>query len=52
VIVPPQVAILGAGRIAKRVVAADGKLLAHRCFREILSLIAQLRAPLASEHDR
>ena len=30
VIVPPQVAILGAGRIAPRPVLADGKLLNHR----------------------
>ena len=30
VVVPPQVAILGAGRIAPRVVLADGKLAAHR----------------------
>jgi 2-oxoisovalerate dehydrogenase E2 component (dihydrolipoyl transacylase) len=30
VIVPPQVAILGAGRIAPRAVVADGKLVAHR----------------------
>jgi len=30
VIVPPQVAILGAGRIAKRAVVADGKLVARR----------------------
>lgn len=28
--VPPQVAILGAGRIAPRVVTADGKFAAHR----------------------
>jgi 2-oxoisovalerate dehydrogenase E2 component (dihydrolipoyl transacylase) len=30
VIVPPQVAILGAGRIAPRAVVVDGKLVAHR----------------------
>jgi 2-oxoisovalerate dehydrogenase E2 component (dihydrolipoyl transacylase) len=30
VIVPPQVAILGAGRIAPRAVVADGKLVVHR----------------------
>jgi pyruvate dehydrogenase E2 component (dihydrolipoamide acetyltransferase) len=30
VVVPPQVAILGAGRIAQRVVAVDGRAVVHR----------------------
>jgi pyruvate dehydrogenase E2 component (dihydrolipoamide acetyltransferase) len=50
VIVPPQVAILGAGRIAPRVVAANGKLVAHRVLP--LSLTFDHRAVTGGEAAR
>jgi 2-oxoisovalerate dehydrogenase E2 component (dihydrolipoyl transacylase) len=50
VIVPPQVAILGAGRIAKRAVVADGKLVAHRLLP--LSLTFDHRAVTGGEAAR
>ena len=50
VIVPPQVAILGAGRIAERPVVADGKLMAHRILP--LSLTFDHRAVTGGEAAR
>jgi pyruvate dehydrogenase E2 component (dihydrolipoamide acetyltransferase) len=50
VIVPPQVAILGAGRIAERAVVADGKLVAHRVLP--LSLTFDHRAVTGGEAAR
>jgi 2-oxoisovalerate dehydrogenase E2 component (dihydrolipoyl transacylase) len=50
VIVPPQVAILGAGRIAERAVVADGKLFAHRILP--LSLTFDHRAVTGGEAAR
>jgi pyruvate dehydrogenase E2 component (dihydrolipoamide acetyltransferase) len=50
VIVPPQVAILGAGRIAERPVVADGKLAAHRILP--LSLTFDHRAVTGGEAAR
>jgi pyruvate dehydrogenase E2 component (dihydrolipoamide acetyltransferase) len=50
VIVPPQVAILGAGRIAERPVVADGKLVAHRILP--LSLTFDHRAVTGGEAAR
>jgi 2-oxoisovalerate dehydrogenase E2 component (dihydrolipoyl transacylase) len=50
VIVPPQVAILGAGRIAPRPVAAGGKLVAHRLLP--LSLTFDHRAVTGGEAAR
>jgi len=50
VIVPPQVAILGAGRIAPRAVVADGKLVAHRLLP--LSLSFDHRAVTGGEAAR
>ena len=50
VIVPPQVAILGAGRITKRPVAADGQLTAHRILP--LSLTFDHRAVTGGEAAR
>jgi pyruvate dehydrogenase E2 component (dihydrolipoamide acetyltransferase) len=50
VIVPPQVAILGAGRIAERPVVADGKLTAHRILP--LSLTFDHRAVTGGEAAR
>ena len=50
VIVPPQVAILGAGRIAARPVAADGQLVAHRLLP--LSLTFDHRAVTGGEAAR
>ncbi|HVH75642.1 MAG TPA: dihydrolipoamide acetyltransferase family protein [Stellaceae bacterium] len=50
VIVPPQVAILGAGRIAARPVVADGKLIAHRLLP--LSLTFDHRAVTGGEAAR
>ena len=50
VIVPPQVAILGAGRIAERAVVADGKLVAHRILP--LSLTFDHRAVTGGEAAR
>ncbi len=50
VIVPPQVAILGAGRIAPRAVAADGRLAAHRLLP--LSLTFDHRAVTGGEAAR
>ena len=50
VIVPPQVAILGAGRIAPRAVVADGKLVAHRLMP--LSLTFDHRAVTGGEAAR
>jgi len=50
VIVPPQVAILGAGRIARRAVVADGKLVAHRLLP--LSLTFDHRAVTGGEAAR
>jgi 2-oxoisovalerate dehydrogenase E2 component (dihydrolipoyl transacylase) len=50
VIVPPQVAILGAGRITKRPVVADGKLAAHRILP--LSLTFDHRAVTGREAAR
>jgi 2-oxoisovalerate dehydrogenase E2 component (dihydrolipoyl transacylase) len=50
VIVPPQVAILGAGRIAARPVVADGKLVAHRILP--LSLTFDHRAVTGGEAAR
>jgi 2-oxoisovalerate dehydrogenase E2 component (dihydrolipoyl transacylase) len=50
VIVPPQVAILGAGRIAPRAVVADGKLVAHRLLP--LSLTFDHRAVTGGEAAR
>src|SRR5262249_25267520 len=46
----PQVAILGAGRIAKRAVVADGKLVAHRLLP--LSLTFDHRAVTGGEAAR
>jgi len=50
VIVPPQVAIFGAGRIAPRAVVADGKLVAHRLLP--LSLTFDHRAVTGGEAAR
>ncbi len=50
VIVPPQVAILGAGRITPRAVVADGKLVAHRLLP--LSLTFDHRAVTGGEAAR
>lgn len=50
VIVPPQVAIVGAGRIAPRAVVADGKLAAHRILP--LSLTFDHRAVTGGEAAR
>ncbi len=50
VIVPPQVAILGAGRIAERPVVAEGKLAAHRILP--LSLTFDHRAVTGGEAAR
>jgi 2-oxoisovalerate dehydrogenase E2 component (dihydrolipoyl transacylase) len=50
VIVPPQVAILGAGRIAPRAVVADGKLVVHRLLP--LSLTFDHRAVTGGEAAR
>ncbi len=50
VVVPPQVAILGAGRIAPRVVAADGNFAAHRTLP--LSLTFDHRAVTGGEAAR
>jgi 2-oxoisovalerate dehydrogenase E2 component (dihydrolipoyl transacylase) len=50
VIVPPQVAILGAGRVAPRAVVADGKLVAHRLLP--LSLTFDHRAVTGGEAAR
>jgi pyruvate dehydrogenase E2 component (dihydrolipoamide acetyltransferase) len=50
VIVPPQVAILGAGRIAPGAVVADGKLVAHRLLP--LSLTFDHRAVTGGEAAR
>jgi len=50
VIVPPQVAILGAGRITERPVVADGKLTAHRILP--LSLTFDHRAVTGGEAAR
>jgi pyruvate dehydrogenase E2 component (dihydrolipoamide acetyltransferase) len=50
VIVPPQVAILGAGRIASRAVVAGGKLVAHRILP--LSLTFDHRAVTGGEAAR
>ncbi len=50
VIVPPQVAILGAGRIAPRAVVADGRLVAHRLLP--LSLTFDHRAVTGGEAAR
>jgi 2-oxoisovalerate dehydrogenase E2 component (dihydrolipoyl transacylase) len=50
VIVPPQVAILGAGRIAPRAIVADGKLVAHRLLP--LSLTFDHRAVTGGEAAR
>jgi pyruvate dehydrogenase E2 component (dihydrolipoamide acetyltransferase) len=50
VIVPPQVAILGAGRIAERPVVAGGKLAAHRILP--LSLTFDHRAVTGGEAAR
>jgi 2-oxoisovalerate dehydrogenase E2 component (dihydrolipoyl transacylase) len=50
VIVPPQVAILGAGRITERPVVADGKLAAHRILP--LSLTFDHRAATGGEAAR
>jgi 2-oxoisovalerate dehydrogenase E2 component (dihydrolipoyl transacylase) len=50
VIVPPQVAILGAGRISQRAVVADGKLAAHRILP--LSLTFDHRAVTGGEAAR
>jgi pyruvate dehydrogenase E2 component (dihydrolipoamide acetyltransferase) len=50
VVVPPQVAILGAGRIAPRAVVADGKLVAHRLLP--LSLTFDHRAVTGGEAAR
>jgi 2-oxoisovalerate dehydrogenase E2 component (dihydrolipoyl transacylase) len=50
VIVPPQVAILGAGRIAPRPVVADGKLAVHRMLP--LSLTFDHRAVTGGEAAR
>jgi pyruvate dehydrogenase E2 component (dihydrolipoamide acetyltransferase) len=50
VIVPPQVAILGAGRIIDRPVVADGKLAAHRILP--LSLTFDHRAVTGGEAAR
>jgi len=50
VIVPPQVAILGAGRIARRAVVADGTLVAHRILP--LSLTFDHRAATGGEAAR
>ena len=50
VIVPPQVAILGAGRIMPRAVIADGKLVAHRILP--LSLTFDHRAVTGGEAAR
>jgi 2-oxoisovalerate dehydrogenase E2 component (dihydrolipoyl transacylase) len=50
VIVPPQVAILGAGRITERPVVADGKLVAHRILP--LSLTFDHRAVTGGEAAR
>jgi pyruvate dehydrogenase E2 component (dihydrolipoamide acetyltransferase) len=50
VIVPPQVAILGAGRIAPRAVVAEGKLVAHRLLP--LSLTFDHRAVTGGEAAR
>jgi 2-oxoisovalerate dehydrogenase E2 component (dihydrolipoyl transacylase) len=50
VIIPPQVAILGAGRITERPVVADGKLAAHRILP--LSLTFDHRAVTGGEAAR
>jgi 2-oxoisovalerate dehydrogenase E2 component (dihydrolipoyl transacylase) len=50
VIVPPQVAILGAGRITPRAVVVDGKLVAHRLLP--LSLTFDHRAVTGGEAAR
>lgn len=50
VIVPPQVAILGAGRIAKRPVVAEGRVAAHRLLP--LSLTFDHRAVTGGEAAR
>jgi pyruvate dehydrogenase E2 component (dihydrolipoamide acetyltransferase) len=50
VVVPPQVAILGAGRITERPVVADGKLAAHRILP--LSLTFDHRAVTGGEAAR
>jgi 2-oxoisovalerate dehydrogenase E2 component (dihydrolipoyl transacylase) len=50
VIVPPQVAILGAGRIARRPVVADGRVAAHRLLP--LSLTFDHRAVTGGEAAR
>ena len=50
VIVPPQVAILGAGRIGPRAVVVDGKLVAHRLLP--LSLTFDHRAVTGGEAAR
>jgi len=50
VIVPPQVAILGAGRIARRPVVADGDIVAHRMMP--LSLTFDHRAVTGGEAAR
>ena len=50
VIVPPQVAILGAGRIVKRAVIADGQVTAHRILP--LSLTFDHRAVTGGEAAR
>src|SRR5262252_2209919 len=50
VIVPPQIAILGAGRITQRAVIADGKLVAHRILP--LSLTFDHRAVTGGEAAR
>ena len=50
VIVPPQVGILGAGRIAPRAVVGDGKLVAHRLLP--LSLTFDHRAVTGGEAAR
>jgi 2-oxoisovalerate dehydrogenase E2 component (dihydrolipoyl transacylase) len=50
VIVPPQVAILGAGRIAPRTVVVDGSFVAHRLLP--LSLTFDHRAVTGGEAAR
>ncbi len=50
VIVPPQVAILGAGRIARRPVVAEGRIVAHRLLP--LSLTFDHRAVTGGEAAR
>lgn len=50
VVLPPQVAILGAGRIAERAVAHDGQVAAHRVLP--LSLTFDHRAVMGGEASR